>query len=367
MPGLSRPALIASVALLVVLAGIGGAALALDTRTEERLPEGTVIGTVPVGGLTTAEAVDQLRPVLEGPLRRPMKVEAERFDADTTPWDLGLRLDVPAVVRHAYDQTRGSNFLIRAWRQLFPPGPRFFDAEPRWSPVGVDDLLGRASEAVRAAPTDADVDVSSGWVRIVPERAGRVLDVDASRQALHDAVEQGETQVKLVTRPVEAQVDRDALNRIILVRTGENRLYLYESGRIVKSWDVATGLPDFPTPTGVFRVVSKLVNPTWVNPGSKWARNLPPRIGPGPSNPLGTRALQLSAPAILIHATPQSRSIGYNASHGCIRMTEADEKELFGMVGVGTRVAIVSAGPPRVQGAPLPANSTPEQTAAAVF
>ena len=367
MPGLSRPALIASVVLLVVLAGIGGTALALDARTEDRLPEGTVIGNVPVGGLTTDQAVDSLRPVLEGPLRRPMKVEAERFSAETTPWDLGLRLDVPSVVRHAYDQTRGSNFLIRAWRQLFPPGPRFFEANPRWSPTNLDELLGRASEAVRAAPTDADVDLSSGWVRIVPERAGRLLDVEASRRALHHAVEQGDTQVKLVTRPIEAQVDRQALSRVILVRTGENRLYLYEDGRIVRSWDVATGLPDYPTPTGVFRVVSKLVNPTWVNPGSRWSRNLPPRIGPGPSNPLGTRALQLSAPAILIHATSQSRSIGYNASHGCIRMTEADERELFGMVGVGTRVAIVSAGPPRLQGVPVPVNATPEQTAAAVF
>jgi lipoprotein-anchoring transpeptidase ErfK/SrfK len=365
--GLSRPVLIASVALLVLIAGIGGTALALDAGTEDRLPDGTVIGNVPVGGLTTDQAVDQLRPVLEGPLRRPLHVEAERFSADTTPWDLGLRLDVAALVRDAYDETRGSNFLVRAWRRVFPPGARFFEAKPAWSQGDMDQLLQRATEAVRAAPVDADIDVSSGWVRIVPERAGRVLDVEESRRRLHNAVHLGDTQVKLVSRPVEPNTDREALSRVILVRTGENRLYLYEAGRIVRSWDVATGLPDYPTPVGVFRVVSKLVNPTWVNPGSKWSRNLPPRIGPGPSNPLGTRALQLSAPAILIHATSQSRSIGYNASHGCIRMTEADEKELFGMVGVGTRVAIVSAGPPRVQGAPLPTNATPEQTAAAVF
>ena len=367
MLGLSRPALIASVALVVVLSGIAGTALVLDAGTEDRLPEGTVIGNVPVGGLTTDQAIDRVRPVLEGPLRRPLAVEAERFRAETTPWDVGLRVDVPALVRHAYDATRGSNFVIRTWRRVFPPGPRFFEARPRWSPQNVDELLGRAADAVRAAPVDADVDVSSGWVRIVPERAGRVLDVEESRKILHAAAQSDDTSVKLETRPVEAGIGREALNRVILVRTGENRLYLYEDGRIVKFWDVATGLPDFPTPLGVFRVVSKLVNPTWVNPGSKWARNLPPRIGPGPSNPLGTRALALSAPAILIHATSQSRSIGFNASHGCVRMNEADERELFGMVGVGTRVAIVNAGPPRVQGAPVPSGATPEQTAAAVY
>ena len=82
-------------------------------------------------------------------------------------------------------------------------------------------------------------------------------------------------------------------------------------------------------------------------------------IGPGPYNPLGTKALELDAPGILIHATSDRGSIGYNASHGCIRMTEESEAELFAMVPEGTRVAIVSAEAARNRGAVTPARPRP--------
>ena len=44
----------------------------------------------------------------------------------------------------------------------------------------------------------------------------------------------------------------------------------------------------------------------------------------GPGNPLGTRWMGLSAPAVGIHGTPDAASIGYSASHGCIRMQIPD-------------------------------------------
>ncbi len=90
---------------------------------------------------------------------------------------------------------------------------------------------------------------------------------------------------------------------------------------------------------------------------------MPATIGPGPNNPLGTRALALNASGILIHATSDRSSIGYSASHGCIRMNEEDEMDLFGRVNTGTMVAVVNAGPPKPRGAtPVPAPA-PEQNA----
>ncbi|MBA3266809.1 MAG: L,D-transpeptidase, partial [Acidimicrobiia bacterium] len=155
-------------------------------------------------------------------------------------------------------------------------------------------------------------------------------------------------------------------SKVILVRTGENKLYLYENGEVTKEYSVATGEAKFPTPTGMWNVVSKLVNPTWTNPGSAWATGMPATIGPGPGNPLGSHALALDAPGILIHATSDSASIGYSASHGCIRMNTADEIDLFGRVSTGTKVAIVNGGPP-VPRPSTPAPATPDQNAAVNF
>ncbi len=168
----------------------------------------------------------------------------------------------------------------------------------------------------------------------------------------------------LVTRTVPPRVANEALAKVILVRTGENMLYLYENGHISKSWPVATGQAAYPTPTGTFRVVSKLVDPVWVNPHSSWAASMPATIGPGPTNPLGTRALALSASGILIHATPDTGSIGFSVSHGCIRMNPTDEMDLFGRVSPGTPVAIVNAGPPKPRVAEAPPPAPPDQSAA---
>ncbi|MGB5209814.1 MAG: L,D-transpeptidase [Gammaproteobacteria bacterium] len=43
---------------------------------------------------------------------------------------------------------------------------------------------------------------------------------------------------------------------------------------------------------------------------------------------------------IYIHGTPESEPIGVPASHGCVRMTNADVIELFDLVRVGDRVDI---------------------------
>jgi len=44
-----------------------------------------------------------------------------------------------------------------------------------------------------------------------------------------------------------------------------------------------------------------------------------------------------------IHGTPDPASIGYSASHGCIRMRIPEAEWVFERVKVGTPVFIVSA------------------------
>ena len=51
----------------------------------------------------------------------------------------------------------------------------------------------------------------------------------------------------------------------------------------------------------------------------------------------------ISSPGVGIHGTPQSGSIGYSLSHGCIRMLIPQAEWLFDRVTVGTPVFIVSA------------------------
>jgi hypothetical protein len=143
--------------------------------------------------------------------------------------------------------------------------------------------------------------------------------------------------------PGKGVLDKDTIALLvgsIRIDISERRLYHYDEGKLVKTYPVAVGKPQYPTPTGSFRIVNKAKNPTWTPPPSPWAAGLEP-VPPGPNNPLGTRWMGISSPSIGIHGTYSSGSIGTAASHGCIRMHIRDVEELFDRVYVGTPVTIV--------------------------
>ncbi|MDQ3979696.1 MAG: L,D-transpeptidase/peptidoglycan binding protein, partial [Actinomycetota bacterium] len=317
------------------------------------------------GGMAANDAIKVLRDRIEAPLHRPITLRADGFELESSAWDLGYRVDVRAAVRRAMGDT-GGTLPTRIWRRVFSSPERIVAAKPKWQKGQPDAALAALTQSVALQPVDATLDSSSGWVRVVRGKPGRELDIEGSRDSVQAGVTLGDSEVRLITRDVPPAVGPDAFRKVILIRTGENTLYLYENGSIAKQWPVATGKSGYATPTGHWKVMEKIENPVWYNPGSAWARGMPAVIGPGPNNPLGTRALALDAPAILIHATSDRGSIGYGASHGCIRMIEEHEKELFERVDVGTPVVVVAAGEPKPRGTVvLPGD--PAQAAAVQF
>ncbi|MBM3460497.1 MAG: murein L,D-transpeptidase [Armatimonadetes bacterium] len=117
-------------------------------------------------------------------------------------------------------------------------------------------------------------------------------------------------------------------------------LLLVDGGNKVKSYGVAHGMPEYPTPAGDFHVMFLEKDPTWIPPrDSLWAREAK-MTPPGPGNPLGTRWIGLDSAAVGIHGTPSAWSIGSRASHGCIRMRIFDVEDLFERVNEGMEVVI---------------------------
>jgi lipoprotein-anchoring transpeptidase ErfK/SrfK len=141
---------------------------------------------------------------------------------------------------------------------------------------------------------------------------------------------------------IRPRITRSNFGAAIVIRRGSHRLYLYRGSQFRRTFGVAVGMPQYPTPLGSFTIVSKQRNPWWYPPDSAWAAGASP-IPPGPGNPLGTRWMGLSRGGVGIHGTPDSASIGYSASHGCIRMRIPEAEWLFERVRIGTPVFIVSA------------------------
>jgi lipoprotein-anchoring transpeptidase ErfK/SrfK len=149
--------------------------------------------------------------------------------------------------------------------------------------------------------------------------------------------------VSAVVTDLKPKVTRKNITKAILIVLSQFRIKLYKHGKIEKTYPCATGMPAYPTPTGKFRVTGKVKFPTWRNPGSAWARNMPAYITGGANNPLGTRAIYTSASGIRMHGVPASEnwSIGHRASHGCLRMHRWDVEDFYPRVPVGITVWIV--------------------------
>lgn len=119
----------------------------------------------------------------------------------------------------------------------------------------------------------------------------------------------------------------------ILVDKSQNSLILKSDEEIIKTYAVSTGINNS-TPTGNFKIVNKLIDPTWFKDGSA----IPPD---SPENILGSRWLGFDIASYGIHGTNDPASIGKNITQGCVRMTNENVEELYSIVSVGTEVTIV--------------------------
>jgi lipoprotein-anchoring transpeptidase ErfK/SrfK len=190
---------------------------------------------------------------------------------------------------------------------------------------------------------NAELRLVNGKPRVLPEIKGSTIDRRDLLQRVSRALT-GNSRLPLGVhaKAVRPTVTAAGLGPVILINRAQNRLWLFRpDNQVWREFAVATGQSIYPTPAGRFDIVVKQENPWWYPPTQdSWAAGLSP-VPPGPNNPLGTRWMGLSAPGIGIHGTDEPSSIGWNASHGCIRMQVPDAEWLYGHVKLGTTVFIV--------------------------
>lgn len=131
--------------------------------------------------------------------------------------------------------------------------------------------------------------------------------------------------------------------REILLNLNKRTISLMEGRTVLGSWPVAIGDPATPTPTGRFRVQTKVINPQYQ---STVSGKVNPTIGP--NGPLGDRWIGFHSTArdqFGIHGTPAAWAWAVQqraaVTHGCVRMLGAHVRQLFDAVDIGTPVVVV--------------------------
>jgi len=307
---------------LVIAGGLAAAATPAATPTQV-IPAGVSIGGIHVGGLSAEPA----RTRIDAAFARPVRIVADGKVIRVGPTQIGAVSSVNAAVSSALNATPRSTIALPV----------------RYSTQKVTKLVAHLAHlydrpAVDATVTGAD---SSGPI-FAAAKSGRAVDQRTMRAAIVGLLRDGtRTPLQLMTKRVAPKRTVANFGASIVVTRGSNTLRLYNGHTLVREFPVATGQSIYPTPAGLWHIMDMQRNPWWYPPVyDDWAKGLKP-VPPGPSNPLGTRWMGLNAPGVGIHGTDAPTSIGYSASHGCVRMHVPDAEWLFEHVQVGTPVVIL--------------------------
>ncbi|MDQ4005365.1 MAG: L,D-transpeptidase/peptidoglycan binding protein [Actinomycetota bacterium] len=341
--GSARVAVSLMLGLGLLLGGAGYAAYRYDAASTNRLMPGVTIDGVELGEMSRDEAIAELTARAESRLDQQIEVVAGDQSWTVSAAELGSSAVIEPVVDRALAADDGYSWPERVFRRVMNRSAGISeDLRLRPDRTEITDFVEGVAGEVNVDPTNAQVDFVNDELVLKRPEMGWELSVREAVRDLRKGLATGQTSVSLPMERLEPKVGKDELGYTIVVDISDLELSLYDGLKLDRTYPVAAGSPTYPTPQGEWTVINKRENPTWTNPAPDgWGKSLPPVIGPGPTNPLGTRALDLNAPGIRIHGTSASYSIGSYASHGCVRMHMPDVEELFEIVPIGTTVHIV--------------------------
>ena len=307
---------------LAIAAALAAAATPAATPTQV-IPAGVSVGGIAVGGLSAEPA----RARIDSAFARPVRIVADGKLLRVGPAQIGAITSVDAAVSSALNATPRSRIALPV----------------RYSTAKVDRLVAHLAHVYDRPAVDATVTgATSSGPTFAAAKPGRAVDQRTMRAAIVGLLRDGtRTPLQLMMKPVAPTHTLANFGPAIVITRAANTLRLYSGRTLVRTFSVATGQAIYPTPAGLWHIMDMQRDPWWYPPVyDSWAKGLKP-VPPGPDNPLGTRWMGLNAPGVGIHGTDAPTSIGYSASHGCIRMQVPDAEWLFDHVDIGTTVDII--------------------------
>ena len=137
----------------------------------------------------------------------------------------------------------------------------------------------------------------------------------------------------------------DAKGKVVRVEIEKQsaQLRAYDAdGGMVAAYPVSVGSDQLPSPSGTHKVVAIASDATYsYQPDENFRQgdnDEPLELPAGPNNPVGGVWIDLSEPTYGLHGSPEPDVVGKTQSHGCVRLTNWDARELAALVDKGTEV-----------------------------
>ncbi len=118
----------------------------------------------------------------------------------------------------------------------------------------------------------------------------------------------------------------------VVVNAPAYRMDVFKDGKLVKTYKIGIGYPEFPLPTAMRKASEIIFNPTWTTPDEPWVEaSNKVKVGQivkagDKLNPLGPIKIPIGLPS-LIHGGKSPAKLGGFASHGCVGLTNGQVQD----------------------------------------
>lgn len=281
---------------------------------------------------------------------------------------LGVRQDVAALQvlldrggasPGVIDGRFGSNVdkALAAYNQITGSNLKSTDA------VGIQAALAQSGGDAFASYTITAEDAAGPYVASIPEDYSQKAKLDrmgytSVTEALAERFHMDENYLKSINKGLDfnrpgtiikvanfGKLVSTPVARIVADKT-KKEVYAYDAGgKLVAAYPATIGSSDTPSPTGIHAVSRIALDPNYTyNPNINFKQGQNDKIltiPPGPNGPVGSVWIALDKPTYGIHGTPEPSKIGKTESHGCVRLTNWDARELAKLVSPGVTVEFV--------------------------
>ncbi len=195
-------------AVLGVALFVGGLYVAAYLVAGDKVPRGTTVAGVDIGGQSQSEAASTLEDGLADRLGRTLSVQVDGEDAgELDPATVGLAVDYEASVADAGGRRSWSP--ERLWT--------YFTGGDDLAPVvesddaAYDEFLTDLETSAGAPPVEGAIAFADGQVVVTEPSVGRGFDRDAARTALEAALVGDDATLELTLEDVAPEIDAEAV------------------------------------------------------------------------------------------------------------------------------------------------------------
>lgn len=195
---------------LIAVLVLGGGYYLAAQYLGGRVPNGTQVEGVDIGGLSPEDARSTLESRLEDMAAAPVTVDVEGKDVQVLPEEAGLSLDLDTTLD---DITGVSYHPTVLWDRVINEG-RDLPLVVTVDRTSLESAVAGVADEVAIEPTEGEVWLNMGEVKSTESEDGRELDVAATAEKI-EAVWPQTTTVEGVVKPTEPQLAQAEIDRFV--------------------------------------------------------------------------------------------------------------------------------------------------------